>query len=210
MAAAGGTEAVKTNAAAALSNLHDECWAYSLAERFDYTALRPCIPDLMQLLRGRDQGRQEVAALMLWDMSFCDRDSVAELLATPECLAALGAALGSKSKRLLQAAAAVLLNCADSTVFCSAVLAQSQSVLRQLVGMLQPQADRMFQDTDARQLPQTLAANAIHRLLARDRDAAARALAAVPQTRPNLQRCMKSKIAPLKNACEDIDALLDC
>ena len=141
LAAAGGTEAAKANAAEALDKLHSVCWTYSLAERFDYTALRPSIPDLMQLLRSKHQRRQEVAALMLWDMSFCDRDSVAELLAAPESLAALGAALGSSSKRLSQAAAAVLLNCAGSAGFCSAVLAQPQSIIPQLVLMLQPHAD---------------------------------------------------------------------
>lgn len=228
VAAAGSTEALRSNAVDALIRLHTVSIQKPDCERHDFPALRPCIPQLLLLLRSPDVLMQQAAAGFLWDMTASD-DCVPGLLATPDCLTVLTNLLKSNDQWLLQAAACMLRNLlnihnpcgggATQQAVCRAMLATPQ-LIQAMVHLVGTDVDPYFANEVVDRFPQTKAASCLHKLLQLDLAEARRVVSAAQQAHRGrkggrgkpvlggLQAGAVSRYGPLKQECKDILALL--
>lgn len=174
----------------------------------DFPALRPLIPQLVQLLSSQHLPSQQAAVSIVWDMTASDRNHVVQQLATSGCFSALTSLLNGSNHFMLQGASFILENTLSNLPSACDVMFETPQLVQSLVRQIGSRVDAWFSDQDANYLPQTLAACCIHKMLLYDRVGARRVVSAAPGSRKRLTAGAASCYGPLKQECKDILALL--
>lgn len=190
---------MRADAAAAVWNIAQAVDGIPEKQRFNYPSLRPCVPELVQMLGSEQELSQDAAAGLLFAMSVADSEAVAQQLATPSGLSALSGVLSSKSTGVAADAAAVLCNVSCGYSAGRAMLAASSLVVPQLLSLLSQQAASECHFA---------AAACILNLLKADEAAARSALAAVPGSRGCLEAGSRHGRGSVKQQCREILALI--
>lgn len=183
-------------------NVHSTIMRRPTEQRCDWPSLRPCVPDLLQMLRQDDKHSTTVAARLLLDMSCADRDGVVDQLTMPNSLSVLTEAFNpgcwssTTGATVAAAVVAVFVNLSCTRIGCCAMLGAPQLVA-QLIWLLCCE----FQYVDDRRN----AANCVTNLLQLETDATLQALASLPDCRGRLAACRRG---PVKQQVQKILKLL--
>lgn len=105
-------------------------------ERFDFEQLRPCVSDLLRMLRSQHQHSQTAAAKFLWDMTYADKQYVAAQLAGLNALPKVAGVLASDCEPAADAAAEVVRNLSTVPACGRGTLDAAQLVASELVRVI--------------------------------------------------------------------------